>query len=131
MTDIGSTADGRLVGDIGGTSVRLAWQPGPGAPLVEPWRGHWSEEADLATTIEGYLRDRGLPSPKRVALGVAAPVTGDRIALTNRADAFSQAELRARLGAGQLLVLNDYAALAHGLAGAGPADARPVGPVPA
>ena len=65
--------------------------------------------------------------PASCALGIAGAVTGDRVAMTNRDWTFSIADLRRSLGVGRLLVLNDFAALAHAIDGLQPGDARRVG----
>ncbi len=132
----GTYPDGpRLVGDVGGTSVRLAWSAGPGAPLQHEWRDAWTavhaREGDLGDEIAAWLATlpaHGLAPPVVAAIGVAAPVSGDHVAFTNRAGHFSRAALADRFGFERLLVLNDYAALAHGLAVLQPGEARAVGP---
>jgi glucokinase len=48
-------------------------------------------------------------------LGVAGPIDGDRVALTNRAWSFSRQKLQRRLKLKQLIVVNDFAAVALAL----------------
>lgn len=122
-----------LVGDVGGTSVRFAWVERPGAMPAHEWRGEARAGHELRDDIALYLEhlhDEGVERPTRAAFGVAGPVHGDRVALTNRASSFSRSALRRQLGFTRLLVLNDYAMLAHGLAELRADDARAVGGVP-
>jgi len=116
----------RLLGDVGGTGVRFAWIAAADQPLFA-----LASAAEPATGIEpairGVLEANRLPLPASCALGVAAPMTGDRIEMTNRDWTFSVADLRRSLGVARLLVLNDFAALGHALDGLQPADARRVG----
>jgi glucokinase len=63
---------------------------------------------------ESYLQgvaDR----PAAAAFAVAGPVVGDTIRLTNAPWTFRREELKDKLGLGELLILNDFEALAHAL----------------
>lgn len=117
----------RLVGDVGGTNARWAWQAAPGAGLHHYAAYRCADYASPAEVIERYLVDQNLPAPKRVAFGIATPIAGDRVTMTNHAWSFSIAELQARLGVERCLVLNDFAALAGGLSALTPAELRRVG----
>ena len=84
----------------------------------------------LGDCLEAYLARLGPDkAPQAAAFGVASPVTGDRITLTNRAWSFSIAALKARFGWRQFEVVNDFAALGHAVPALRPHDWRPlVGP---
>jgi glucokinase len=105
----------RLLGDVGGTNARFALQFGPGeAPLdVEALRCR--DHAGIAEAIEAYLSPRGRPVVRQAAIGIANPVTGDSVQMTNHHWAFSIEAVRCRLGLDRLLVLNDFKALALAL----------------
>lgn len=102
-----------LVGDVGGTNVRLAvHRRGELAAFraIAPAEGEPIDEV-----IRRYLDD--LPAELRPACGVldvAGPAEGDDIRLTNRDWRFSVAALRDRLGLASLRVINDLAAIAAG-----------------
>lgn len=117
----------RLVADVGGTNARFAVQLRAGAALehlaVTPSDRHGS----LRDAIQWYLADQKLPAPRAAAIGIANPVTGDRVAMTNHDWSFSIAELQAALGLERLRVLNDFAVLALALPRLRPEDLRPVG----
>lgn len=117
----------RLLGDIGGTGTRFAWVAAEGAPLAPLASAPGPPAADIGTAIRAALDGNGLRSPASCAIGIAAPVSDDRIEMTNRAWAFSVADLRRDLGLARLLVLNDFAALGHAIDGLRPDDARRVG----
>jgi glucokinase len=117
----------RLLGDIGGTGTRFAWIEAEGALLVPLAAATGPAPSGLEAAIRAALEANRLPPPASCALGVAAAVTGDRVALTNRDWGFSIAELRRSLGAARLLVLNDFAALGHAIDTLQPGDVRQVG----
>lgn len=105
-----------LVGDVGGTNVRLAVYR-----EAEPWhfRAISPDPGEaIDTVIDRYLAE--LPSgarPQSAVLDVAGPAEGDLIRMTNRDWQFSVSELRDRLGLESLRVINDLAAIAAGALG--------------
>lgn len=103
-----------LLADIGGTNARfaLADVDAPAIELVEQRTLPTADYASLQHAAEAYLASVGA-RPLRASIAVACPVTGDEVRLTNRAWAFSQAELKRALGLEQLKVLNDFGAVAH------------------
>lgn len=102
----------RLLGDIGGTNARFALQVGGGPPShVASFAG--KDYADLADAVRAYLgAEAGEAPPSLAAFAVAAPVTGDRVELTNSPWSFSTEALRRRLGLERLVVVNDLTATA-------------------
>ena len=117
-----------LVGDVGGTNARFAVVRGAAAPVCAETLA-CADFPGLDAAVRAYL-DRARPpaAPGAAALGVAAPVDGDRVRFTNRrAWSFSIAETRARLGFETLHVVNDFAALALSVPELGPDDTRAVG----
>ena len=117
----------RLLADVGGTHVRLARVEAPGAALGQLAVYDCDAHPGLDAVVERYLAEQQLPRPRAVAIGIATPVLGDEVTMTNRPWRFSIAELRQRWGLERLLVLNDFAALAHGLPSARPGELRSVG----
>lgn len=108
-------ADARLLGDVGGTHARFGWQHGPGASVVDVRVYRCAEHASLQVAIERYLADLGRSAPPQAAIGIANPVTGDRVTMTNHPWSFSIEALRRALGFAELVVLNDFEALALAL----------------
>lgn len=118
-----------LIGDIGGTNVRLGLVRLDGASLeileTRAYSGGDFESAEDA--VRAYVEAVGLGRPPRAAaLAVAGPVRDGEIRFTNRPWTLSEAGLRA-LGFGAAKLLNDYAALALAAPHLGPQDLRRVG----
>jgi Glucokinase len=109
----------RLLGDVGGTHARFAWQSHEGAAIEQVEVLPCAQYPSLADAVQAYLRlhsqlnSQGRPAC--AALGIATPVLGDWLAMTNHPWAFSARALRAELGLECLLVLNDFTALALAL----------------
>ena len=117
----------RLLADIGGTHIRLAWQAAEGAPLQDIRVLQCADYPDVEAAIRAYLADVGAPAPQQAAFGMANPVTGDEVRMTNHSWCFSQQALRAALGLERLLVINDFTALALSLPSLTPDLLRQVG----
>lgn len=118
----------RLVGDIGGTNARFAWIDVPGAPLGDVATYPAADYATLQDAMRKYLADHAKPTPRCCSIGIANPVTGDKIQMTNHHWSFSIAEVQHRLGFERFVVINDFTALALSLPGMDPKDLRQVGP---
>lgn len=110
-----SSSRPRLLADIGGTNARFAWQDGPGAPITDAHTLPAADHATLAAAMQQYLQRIGRSAPPACSIAIANPVVGDRVAMTNHHWTFSIAALKAQLGFVQLLVVNDFTALALAL----------------
>jgi glucokinase len=101
----------RLLGDVGGTNARFGWQASPHSGiehvLVLPCTAH----ASLEAAVRAYLDLKQLPAPTACALGIATPITGDLVRMTNHHWSFSISEMQSRLGLARLKVINDFTAL--------------------
>ena len=117
----------RLLGDVGGTNARWAWQARAGAALGHGRTLSCNAFADINACIGAYLRVEGLPAPHSAAFGIATAITGDLVEMTNHHWRFSTAALRAALGVEHLLVLNDFEALAQGVPALAGPELRAVG----
>lgn len=112
-----------LIADIGGTNARFALVD-PLAPTVEVLHARTLRNAGFASLQHAaghYLQSVGV-QPRRAAIAVASPVDADEIRLTNRAWSFNRSELRTTLGLDELLLLNDFGAVAWAVPALGPAD---------
>lgn len=105
-----------LLADVGGTHTRCALAGGSGDPhsirVVEN-----DSEGSLQQLLLDYISEHA-PPPAQIeaaAIGVAAPITGDEVAMLNRNWHFSTAELKRELGLYELKVINDFAAQALAL----------------
>lgn len=122
-----------LVADIGGTNARFAIYEASTDPAARPLAQGRVKTADYpgpAACTQAFLKEHWNEPVARAALAIAAPITGDEVALTNADWSFSIAQLRRELPVPALDVINDFAALAHALPLLGPADRRPLGPEP-
>ena len=105
----------RLLGDIGGTNARFGWQDSENAPITHVQVLPCAEHVSLLAAAQTYLHQLGFDAPPCAAFGIANPVTGDQVAMTNHHWKFSVTALREGLGVSRLLLLNDLTALALAL----------------
>ncbi len=117
----------RLVADVGGTHARFASQFAPGAPLVETGRYACADFPSLQDALRHHIDTRRLPQPAEAAIGIATPITGDAVRMTNNAWSFSIAQMKASLGLQRLLVINDFTALALALPALPASDLQAIG----
>ena len=116
-----------LVGDIGGTRARFGLV-GPDGVVTGVEVRECRDHAGLADALHAYLSGaaRG-PRPRRAALSVACPVTGDRVSLTNHPWSFSIEAIRRRFRFEALTVVNDFSAVARSVPLLGEGDRMQVG----
>lgn len=104
-----------LVGDIGGTNARFAlWEDQQlHSVRVFPTADYSSPEQAIAL----YLKDLGLESGAigSVCLAVAGPVSGDEFRFTNSHWRLSRKAFCATLKVDDLLLVNDFTAMALGM----------------
>jgi glucokinase len=117
----------RLLGDVGGTNARFAWQDHAGAPLRDIATLPTADHATLADAIAAYLARLGRAAPPWCAIGIANPITGDRIQMTNCDWAFSISGMQQALGFERLVVINDFTALALALPDLQPSELHQLG----
>ena len=105
----------RLVGDIGGTHARFASIDAPGGALLDLSVHDCDDFDGIEALLHHRLSTQHGRAPRSCALGLATPVTGDAVRLTNRDWSFSTAGVRDRLRLPRLLVLNDFETLSRAL----------------
>jgi glucokinase len=116
-----------LMADIGATNTRCALLDDKGQELASEVFQN-ADFTGLAGLLNVYLdHRRASDRPKRAALAVAAPMLGDEVQMVNRDWRFSQAALKKELHLSELIVVNDFAAIAWGLPYFGAADLYKVG----
>ncbi len=116
-----------LVGDIGGTHARFGWcLPDGSVTQIATYacREHNSVEAAIAL----YLNDRGADLPARFALGVASPITGDSVKMTNHHWVISVPRLKSEFRISDGVLINDFVALASAVPSLRSEHLRPLGP---
>jgi glucokinase len=117
----------RLLGDIGGTNARFAWQANRTAPPTEVTSYACAAHDSLSSAIRHYLTEHRKGCPPTCAIGIANPIVGDRVQMTNHRWSFSISELQRGLGLKRLKVINDFTALALSLPTLLPAELHRIG----
>ncbi len=117
----------RLLGDVGGTHTRFSWQEADAAPLVDTVTLSSADYPTLAEAMRAYLARVGRQAPPWCAFGIANPITGDAVRMTNHDWSFSIRGLQQEMGFERLVVINDFTALALALPALGASDLRQLG----
>lgn len=116
-----------LVGDIGATHARFGLVSPDGKVLHSRTLSD-EDYPTIEAALAAFLEERGaLPMPRRGAIAIASPVTGDQVAMTNHPWRFSIRALGERFGFDRLEVINDFTALALALPRLQTKDRLPVG----
>ncbi len=119
-----------LVADIGGTNARFALAGLDDSGAIATAFRQDMANADfrgLEACVRAYLDALGAaPRPTMAAFGVASPISGDEVRLTNRDWSFSISEMRRRFGWSRCEVVNDFVAIGHALPALGPDNWRPL-----
>jgi glucokinase len=121
-----------LVADIGGTNARFAIANLDALALTDVGAFPCARFASPAAAIGTYLAT-STERPPRAAFAVAGPVAGDRVQLTNLSWTLTCEDIRMATGAEDVLLLNDFEALARSLPFLNAADLHGIGgqaPVP-
>lgn len=119
--------EGWLLADVGGTRTRLAFLAADGTlgPIRVTDNDRYPDlRALIASGLETFPKDR---SRLGAALAVAAPVTADAVAMTNRDWDFSIEGLRRELEVARLHVLNDFTAIAWSIPALAAEDTLAIG----
>jgi glucokinase len=125
-----------LVADMGGSNARFAWSPGSGSGVEHIRKLAVSEHPHLVDAVHSYLQELARiqgPSfrpPSRAAFAVATAVRGDEVTFTNSPWAFSRQALQDALGLQDLIILNDFEALALSLPRLKASQLQAIGPLP-
>jgi glucokinase len=126
-----------LLADIGGTNARFGWLAQGGDEVAQVATLSAADYAGPAQAAQAYLAGleealgAAYRAPRAGAFAVATAVGGDAIAFTNSGWEFSRQATRAQLGLDELLVLNDFEALALALPHLRAVQLRAIGPVQA
>ncbi|WP_341209268.1 glucokinase, partial [uncultured Sphingomonas sp.] len=102
--------------DIGGTHARFAIAEVEGGHVVslgEPTTLKTAEHASLQTAYEAFRERMGGTLPDAAAIGVASPITGDVIRMTNNPWVIRPSLIPERLGASTWTIINDFGAIGH------------------
>ncbi len=127
MTVANSSSFPRLMGDVGGTNARFAVQEAPGAQPTQVVTYPSVEYATIADALKAYVGQLTCARPRQAAVGIANPIVGDHVQMTNFHWSFSIEAVRRELGFDRLLLINDFTALALSLPALQPEHLRRIG----
>jgi glucokinase len=116
-----------LIGDIGGTNARFSILTDATSAPVEFENVRTADHANIDDAIEAGIFARTELRPRSTVLAVAAPVEGDEIPLTNCPWVVRPRDLHARLGIGDVTLLNDFEAQALATVALGPEHLERIG----
>lgn len=106
-----------LVADIGGTNARFALSTAEDRRLSHIAHLTAADYPAIEAAIEAYLAKAGNPQIAAACFAVACPAKAERIAFTNSPWEFRRSDLAARFGWQSFATINDFEALALGIAG--------------
>jgi glucokinase len=111
---VGKGVSTLLVGDLGGTSTRLALHERKGRRLVAEAVIPSREHATFDEIALAFLASACAPLPDVVVLGVAGPVQGGAARVTNLPWRLDERALERRLAVREVVLVNDLVASAVG-----------------
>jgi glucokinase len=115
-----------LIADIGGTNSRLALLDRDGR-VAHSGNYRNLDFSALEDVLGRFLASSAAGAPERAALGIAAPLAGEEISMTNIGWRFRRSDIQRITGVRELRLLNDFEALAHALPRLRASDVRQVG----
>lgn len=107
-----------VAADVGGTHARFAIakiEVGRVIAMGSEVTLKAANFASLQTAWEHYAEQIGAALPRAASIAVACPVVGDLLRLTNNPWTLRRSLLKRQLGLDELLLLNDFEAVAHAL----------------
>jgi glucokinase len=116
-----------LLGDIGGTHARFALVSGDNAPITKVMVLSTGQFPDLSTAVTAYLNQIGNPEVSTACIAIANPIVGDVVEMTNNQWRFSIENTRQTLQLENLLMLNDWEAMAMAAPALGTNDLEQIG----
>jgi glucokinase len=110
--------------DVGATKTlfALAGPAGRGVRLHDERRYEDDAFASFEAMAARYVEEAGVRAVRGVCIGAAGPVAAGRVRLTNRDWTLDADALAARFGWPCVVIVNDFAAAASGVAALGPGD---------
>ena len=127
MTVANTSRFPRLMGDVGGTNARFAVQEAPGAQPSQVVTYPVVEYESIADALKAYVAQLTCARPLQAAIGIANPIVGDHVKMTNFHWEFSIEAVRQALRFDRLLLINDFTALALSLPALQPEHLKRIG----
>jgi len=104
-----------LIGDIGGTNARFALIADHGAPLDVFKPVATADFPDIESAVEESVFVHSALRPRTALIDLAGPIVGDAVDLTNADWVVRPLDMMRRLGVEDVMLLNDFEALALAL----------------
>jgi len=112
-----------VAADVGGTHARFALASiaaGRMVALDDPVTLKTADHASFRTAYEEFANRHNGTLPRELGLAFAGPVDGEELKLTNNPWVIRPALMNAELGVERQLIVNDFGAIGHAIAGLGP-----------
>lgn len=116
-----------LIGDIGGTNARFALIPDRDAPLTAFQPVATRSFDDIESAVEEGVFAHTDIRPRAALIDLAGPIVGDAVDLTNADWIVRPRDMISRLGVQDVILLNDFEALALALTALDAGDLAPIG----
>lgn len=101
--------------DLGGTHCRIGQYVDGDLNAASVARFKNSDHASFPALMRHYHDSSGMAPAERLVIALAAPVTGDVVALTNLDWTIDRDEISRATGVPDVLLINDFEALGHAL----------------
>ncbi len=116
-----------LIGDIGGTNARFAIVPDRDAPLEVFHSVATADFPNIESAVEKSVFPYSKHRPRAALIDLAGPIVGDAVDLTNADWVIRPRDMISALGLVDVLLLNDFEALALALTALTPDDVVKIG----
>lgn len=116
-----------LIGDIGGTNARFALIADERTPPEIFASVATADFPDIESAVEEGVFSYTALRPRAAIIDLAGPIDGDAVDLTNAHWIVRPRDMIARLGVEDVILLNDFEALALALTALGDDDIAPIG----
>ncbi len=116
-----------LIGDLGGTNARFALADAGKPGFHKPMELRCADFATADAAIEHYLEPQTIAAPDLVCLAAAGPVLNGSVCLSNNHWRLDRRALAEQFAVEQVIVLNDFEAVAYALPMLGSSDIQIIG----
>jgi glucokinase len=104
-----------LIGDIGGTNARFAIIASQSSPIESFAPVATADYPDIESAIEASVFPKTALRPRSAVIDLAGPIVGDEVPLTNAHWVLRPPQMMRRLSVEDVILLNDFEALALAL----------------
>lgn len=116
-----------LIGDIGGTNSRFALIAAVDSTVERVPDVNTADYPSIEDAIDAAVDGRTELRPRSAIIALAGPISGESVDLTNASWIVEPKKTVARYGLEEMILLNDFEAVALSLPGLSAADVDPIG----